>query len=97
MPYKDPEAERAYKKEWKLKRTAVKKEWLNEYKKDNHCSHCGSLHDPLCMDLHHTDPKNKLATISTLVHGSHTLEKLKEEVAKCKILCAICHRLYHYK
>tara|TARA_R110002110_G_scaffold36846_1_gene122458 strand:- start:13 stop:318 length:306 start_codon:yes stop_codon:yes gene_type:complete len=98
MTYEDYlENARAYKKNWSLKRSTQKREWLNEYKKDKPCSHCGLLYEPICMDFHHVDPKTKKATISNLVNGSHTLKKLKEEVAKCEILCAICHRLHHYK
>ena len=97
MPYADPEKNRAYKKEWKLKRVAEKSTWLNEYKNKNPCSRCGKSYDPVCMDFHHVDPESKVSTISSFLHGTHTLEKLKEEVAKCEIICAHCHRLHHYK
>tara|TARA_R100000306_G_C4258682_1_gene84175 strand:- start:114 stop:416 length:303 start_codon:yes stop_codon:yes gene_type:complete len=97
MPYKDPQKAREYKKAWHLHNTTEKRKWLNEYKKDKPCSRCGETYDPLCLDLHHIDPEKKEATISSLVQGTQKLEKLKEEVAKCEIICAHCHRLHHYK
>jgi hypothetical protein len=97
MPYADPEQKREYKRGWRLRRTAEKRKWLNEYKRNKPCSRCGKIYDPLCLDLHHLDPMNKVSTISFMIQGTHSLKVLKEEVAKCEVICANCHRLHHYK
>jgi endonuclease I len=97
MPYKDPQRAIEYRKAWQSRNTSKKRKWLNEYKKDKPCSHCGETYEPLYLDLHHIDPAKKKANISNLVQGTRSLETLKEEVAKCEIICAHCHRLHHYK
>lgn len=62
---------------------------------------CSCCHLPatsenfVVFDFHHIDSKDKKFSISTSKHISP--EELKEELSKCTILCANCHRLYHYK
>lgn len=66
--------------------------WLEGYKRDNPCS-CGEDH-PACLDFHHTDPSRKSFSIS---RGSiYSLESVKEEIKKCVIMCANCHRKLHW-
>lgn len=55
------------------------------------CVSCGYDEHFECLDLHHVDPKTK--DVSAL-RGS-SLKRIKKEVDKCIILCAICHRLVH--
>lgn len=63
--------------------------------KGDRCSGCHGIFDPVCIDLHHTDPSTKVASVSWLVrHG--TLEELKAELKKVVPLCAVCHRLVTY-
>ena len=95
MPYKNKKRQKAYQKQWALNRKNQKRKWIDEYKNDRPCAHCGEILDPVCMDLHHVDPATKEGTIAALVHGSVPLEKIKEEVKKCIILCVPCHRLHH--
>ena len=61
------------------------------------CSECGieaTLENYVIFDFHHTDPNKKEFTISAL---SSSQEKIAKEIKKCIVLCANCHRLYHYK
>jgi hypothetical protein len=68
--------------------------WWKEYKAQFKCERCGEDH-PACIQFHHRDPKNKVATISELVtHRSR--KKLIEEIEKCIPLCANCHSKEHY-
>lgn len=60
----------------------------------NPCASCGRLYDPVCMDLHHIDPNIKDGVISNLVKNS-SINRLKEEIDKCIVLCPPCHRMYH--
>lgn len=70
---------------------------FQEYKKTLFCSKCPENH-PGCLDFHHTDPSNKEATISSLISNRKmSLDKIKEEIAKCIVLCANCHRKLHYE
>lgn len=59
------------------------------------CQRCGET-DPACLDLHHRDPKAKVMTVSYMVNHGWSWERVQEEVAKCDVLCANCHRKAHY-
>ncbi len=56
------------------------------------CKDCKGAFPPECMEFDHRDPADKLFTISTFGRrvGQATLE---EEIAKCDVVCANCHRI----
>lgn len=66
---------------------------LNRYKETLKCSVCGESRI-WCLDFHHTDPNTKENNISSLIDYPI---KLQEELEKCVILCANCHRDLHHK
>lgn len=70
--------------------------WYEEYQKTMMCSVCGDKREPV-LDFHHTDPSTKVMEVKRLMRGHHPFEKLMEEVAKCIILCANCHRMHHWE
>lgn len=72
-----------------------RKAWLFEYKKTHPCEECGESH-PACIDFHHRNPENKKFAISDNGRGK-CLETLKKEIAKCKVLCANCHRKFEWE
>jgi hypothetical protein len=45
------------------------------------------------LEFHHIDKKLKNFDIGRV---SYTIEKLLEEIRKCTVVCANCHRLIHY-
>lgn len=47
------------------------------------------------LDFHHMGDKK--FDVANVVHGRVGLERIKEEVAKCVMLCANCHRVLHYE
>lgn len=60
------------------------------------CIKCGENH-PACLDFHHRDPSEKEAQLSNVaVEKGWSKERILDEVAKCDILCANCHRKHHY-
>lgn len=59
------------------------------------CEHCGGVFDPCVYDFHHLDPTTKVKTAHSFLNLS--LDKVKEEVDKCLLLCSNCHRALHYK
>ena len=65
---------------------------IQEFKRALKCEKCG-VDDFRVLDFHHVDPKKKDTEISNMTHCS--LERVKEEIAKCKCLCANCHRILH--
>lgn len=58
------------------------------------CSKCGYNKCVDALDFHHLDPKNKSFNPSENGH-TRSWEKQKEEISKCILLCANCHREIH--
>lgn len=70
--------------------------WWNEYKSHLKCIKCGENH-PACLEFHHRNPEEKEMNISHYSRGGWlSRRKLLEEVEKCDVLCANCHRKEHY-
>lgn len=59
------------------------------------CQSCGES-DPVCLDFHHRDGKQKKATVSSMTFKT-SMKPLLEEIAKCDLLCANCHRKLHHE
>lgn len=110
MPFKDLEKKRAYQREYKRKWYQENKakhigyvrnhntkvdDWFQQYKRTLFCELCGENH-PACLDFHHTNPKEKKFSVSQK-RNRPSLKQLQEEIAKCQVLCANCHRKEHYK
>ena len=109
MPYKDPEIKKAKHKEYskkhyeknkeerKLKisdrKKALRAKWL-EFKATLTCEHCGETH-PATFDFHHIqkDPTNK--KVYKLLQCQN-YNGAREEIKKCIVLCANCHRKHHF-
>lgn len=76
------------------RRNAITNKKLKDYAnsiKSIGCNICDEK-EISCMDFHHLrDKDDNIATI--LRRGS--LKKLKEEISKCIVLCANCHRKVH--
>jgi len=67
------------------------REFIDTYKKQNHCVDCGE-EDIRVLDFDHI--KNKEYNVSDMLTVS--IEKLKIEISKCEVRCANCHRKRHY-
>ena len=65
------------------------------YMAEKGCCECGT-HDPRVLEFDHIDPSSKHANISTLISNGNSWgsEKLREEIRKCRVICANCHRLH---
>lgn len=66
--------------------------WLNSIKAETGCYFCGET-TPVCLDFHHIDPTEKSFTISLVM--KHSVEEIIEEMQKCAVICANCHRKVH--
>lgn len=61
------------------------------------CIKCGYAKCPNALDFHHRDPTQKEFGISMFSRNTTVLsDKIKVELDKCDILCANCHREFHY-
>ena len=110
MPLKDKEKRREYHKEYMRKwyennkakhisyvRSREKKVlvWLKEYKSSLKCEKCGENH-PACLEFHHINPSEKRFSLGR-AKNFLTINTLQKEIAKCRLLCANCHRKEHWE
>jgi len=59
----------------------------------NPCKDCGNKFPAECMDYDHTDPTMKSSGISILVDRNTVWRTILDEIAKCDLVCANCHRI----
>lgn len=68
--------------------------WINTLKSTG-CILCDES-DPCCIDFHHLNPEIKENNIATLIRNLN-LKQLANEIRKCVLVCANCHRKVHSK
>ena len=65
------------------------------------CIKCGYHNHSAGLDFHHIDPDKKESTINMLMNGpapnDENIKVFLEELEKCEVLCATCHRETHAK
>ncbi len=59
------------------------------------CEICGLADNPISYDFHHNDPNEKDFALSGKAL-KYSWDRLKAELDKCQLLCAICHRKLHW-
>lgn len=78
--------------EWQTRRAKEIGELLNAYKLSKGCEECGYKEHPYALDFDHIDPSTKHFNIGRS-RAKVSIDKIWEEVAKCRVLCANCHRI----
>lgn len=58
------------------------------------CSRCGQSFDPVCMDFHHKDHKQKDFNIA-IGFTNKSWPVIQKELDKCILVCSNCHRIIH--
>ena len=110
MPYKDVNVRKKKHKEYSRKhyesnyakrreeinvrRRRLKAEW-DAFKCTLRCTKCGFDHHA-ALDFHHEDPSTKEGNVNRYVSNAQ-YKKAYEEIKKCIVLCANCHRIHHYE
>ncbi len=62
--------------------------------KDKPCTDCGKKYPHYVMDFDHRNGNDKAGNIAHLLNQNFwSYEKLLEEIKKCDIVCANCHRI----
>lgn len=70
---------------------AARKAWLEKYKLEKGCTDCGYNAHPAALDFDHLPGTVKLRDIR---HGSSLgWVALMNEIEKCEVVCANCHRI----
>ena len=92
-------------KAWRLANAEDVKEKQRERKRTNKlkaiaylggcCGHCSLVFHPSVYEFHHKDPETKIKDPSKMLNLSW--EKIQQELDKCILLCANCHRFLHHK
>lgn len=72
-----------------------KKAYVAQIKAEKGCAKCGEKRDYV-LDFHHIDPSQKDDSVARLTSNTTKFEKLEKEINKCVVLCANCHREFHY-
>lgn len=67
-------------------------EYINQ-RKNKPCEVCLGQFHPWQMDFDHLDRVAKLSTVSELHQKRAAIQRIEEEMAKCRLLCANCHRI----
>jgi len=76
-------------------RTVKCRQFIQDIKKGP-CSDCGNHYPPCAMDLDHVRGEKK-DDLSGMCDSGYTLRALMEEVNKCELVCANCHRVRTHK
>ena len=67
------------------------RKFLTEYLLEHPCADCGEA-NPVVLDFDHVKGKKKDA-VTTLANNLYSIKKIKEEISKCEVVCANCHRI----
>lgn len=77
------------------KRNAIVREAVRRlvwnYLREHPCVDCGN-NDPRVLEFDHVRGKKKY-NVSEMQNQRHTVKALLEEIAKCEVRCANCHRI----
>jgi hypothetical protein len=60
--------------------------------KDRPCQDCGGSFPPYVMDFDHLDGETKVGSVGSL-RKLGSLRQILQEVSKCEVVCANCHRV----
>jgi len=81
-----------YMKEWHTK----KRDEVYEYKQNTPCADCNQNFPHYVMDFDHVRGEKKF-NISSAISRRINKKTIWEEIAKCDVVCANCHRERTYK
>ena len=108
MPYKNPKDKKKYRKEWhrenyykyaeehrrKVARRRKKlRKFLSDYKENSKCEICEE-DTVCCLEFHHVDGAKEIDISKAPAYG-WSIERILDEIAKCRILCSNCHKKVH--
>lgn len=77
---------------YKRQRVTARRADIDAYKLERGCERCGYREHAVALDLDHIDPAAKVADVSALLRYA-SWDEVLAELAKCRVLCAVCHRI----
>ena len=105
MPRRDREKQNEYQRAWyarnkeaakakvKANKHRYRERW-REYKSTLKCIECGYDH-PAALDFHHVVKSPDNRSVNELLRRD-AFKAVMEEIKKCVVLCANCHRKHHH-
>lgn len=78
----------------KIRRTTLRDQFRHnmlKYLSNEQCAVCGEA-DIRTLEFDHIDPSKKSFSISQAVKLGYSWESVLDEILKCRILCANCHK-----
>lgn len=78
-------------REKNVKNLLINRQKIFDYYKEHPCIDCGET-DPIVLEFDHRDDVDKSNNISTLVGSGFGWKRIVEEIEKCDVRCANCHR-----
>lgn len=76
----------AFNRKVQSKNRALMHEWLSKHP----CVDCGES-DPIVLEFDHVRG-DKIGNVSDMVNSCYSWRRILEEIAKCVVRCANCHR-----
>tara|TARA_R100000655_G_scaffold23626_1_gene47588 strand:- start:1435 stop:1836 length:402 start_codon:yes stop_codon:yes gene_type:complete len=92
----DSRRHRKTRTDWVRENGRKNRKYLQDYKLEKGCNKCGYKKHHAALEFNHLDPKLKSGTIAAHV-TNWSLKKLMNEVNKCEVLCANCHRIHTWE
>jgi len=65
-------------------------QYIFNWSREHGCIDCGEK-DPIVLEFDHTGD-DKVRNVSEMVHRGNSLASIKNEINKCEVRCANCHR-----
>ena len=87
-----PEIKEKYNKWAKINRLKVKT-LINNLKLERGCVDCGYNGHHIALDFDHLPRYDKVKDIARMCANNSSLDKILEEISKCEVVCAGCHRI----
>lgn len=75
-----------------MARYAVNRAYIDSVKLAAGCADCGYRAAAVALEFDHLPGTTKVGKVSNLA-SSRTLARVKEEIAKCEVVCANCHAI----
>ena len=93
----DTEYCKVCRRDYRKKNITHRRELLRRYKLSKGCNTCGFKAHSAALQFNHIDPSTKLAEVTQLAKSFVSMQRIKEEISKCEVLCSNCHAITSYE
>lgn len=95
--FKFPSQKPAYKRTYAANKRK-QRQVLRDKLKSKPCTDCNQTFPPYCMDFDHIPELGpRLSSVGNIIQSAMDIKRVMEEIAKCELVCANCHRIRTHK